>query len=134
MNPLALAMAGLLFGSGLAGLDSPAARPATVVAESRPVAQALASVAPVMRDPWLGQDKAQHLFMSFALTTMTFGVARATGMRSRTALPVSAGVTLAAGIAKEMDDRRQGRFFSARDLVFDLLGIGLGLTLASYTH
>jgi uncharacterized protein YfiM (DUF2279 family) len=91
----------------------------------------VASAAP---DPWLGQDKAQHLFMSFALTDMAFGLARATGMDARAAMPVAAGFTLAAGIGKEIYDRWSGRFFSGRDLAFDLLGIGVGLTLASYTR
>lgn len=85
-------------------------------------------------DPWLGEDKARHLFMSFALTTLTFGAARVAGLDAHAAMPVAAGVTVVAGVGKELHDERSGRFFSFRDLAYDMLGLGLGLTLAAYTR
>ncbi len=133
MTGLSLLLAALVFAPGTAPLGHamapPPAAPTALAAPSWPV-----TVGAARGDAWTGEDKAQHLFMSFALTAMTYGVARAAGMEARVALPVAGGLGLAAGIGKEIHDRRRGGFFSTRDLAFDLLGIGLGLTLASYTR
>ncbi|HKJ93347.1 MAG TPA: hypothetical protein VJ957_09265 [Longimicrobiales bacterium] len=131
MSTLSLALAALTLTFAAAGGDTTTTR--LPVAFDRPPRPAPA-LAPPAADPWLGEDKARHLFMSFALTTMAFGAGRAGGLDVTIAMPVAAGITLGAGIGKEIHDRRSGRIFSTRDLVFDLLGIGLGLTLASYTR
>lgn len=133
MSILPLLLAGLALSFPVGHGERATRTEALAVAPLVPSA-ATAALASAARDPWLGQDKAQHLFMSFALTDMAFGLARAAGMDARVAMPVAAGVTLAAGIGKEIHDKRSGRFFSLRDLAFDLLGMGVGLTLASYTR
>lgn len=134
MSILSLLLAGLTLGFSPDGHGGPATRTEALAVAPLAPAAATAALASVARDPWLGQDKAQHLFMSFALTDMAFGLARAAGLDARAAMPVAAGAALAAGIGKEIYDRRHGRFFSLRDLAFDLLGMGVGLTLASYTR
>lgn len=150
MNMLALVLSALVYGLGgsvsavpAAGKECVAAVTSSSVASPWVVVPVLREerlgsapvvVAPAARDPWLREDKAQHLFMSFALTTMTFGAARAAGLDARAAMPIAAGVTLAAGVGKEIHDKRSGRFFSIRDLAFDVAGVGLGLTLAAYTR
>jgi VanZ family protein len=140
MNPLPLLLTALVLASARAPRDTPVAHgnvleaPLVFATPSAATPRTASVAAPVVRDPWLGVDKARHLFMAFALTTMTFGAGRAAGLDARAAMPVAVGVTLAAGFGKEIHDQRRGRFFSVRDLAFDLLGLGLGLTLGSYTR
>lgn len=80
-------------------------------------------------DPWLGRDKAAHLALSLSLVGFSYHLVRMEGDRDRgTAGAASLGLTLAAGLAKELVDRRRpGGRFSYRDLLFDLAGAGLGM-------
>jgi uncharacterized protein YfiM (DUF2279 family) len=90
--------------------------------------------APSTPDRWFAEDKVQHLFLSFAVTNLTYGSARLVGMDSGPAL-VTAGVTAgAAGIGKEIYDYSTGGHFSLRDLVWDGAGIAAGLTLVSHAR
>lgn len=146
MNALPYLLAALMFAPAVAGrgpsvafmapmpLSFVAPLPLSTGSVGAAVPQPASADLPAGRDPWLAEDKTRHLFMSFALTMLTFGAAEAAGADGRVAKPVAAGVTLATGIGKEIHDERSGRFFSLRDLAFDVLGIGLGLTLASYTR
>jgi len=83
-------------------------------------------------DPWLGRDKVLHAAGSFLMTLSTQYVLQAKLGASRDqALPVSAGVVLGLGLAKEVaDSRRPVRpFFSTRDLVADAVGVALAVGL-----
>lgn len=85
-----------------------------------------------LHDPWLGRDKALHAGGSFLLTLSGQYVLTAKLSASEgTALPISAGTTLALGLAKEvMDSRRAVRpHFSTRDLVADAVGVALAVGL-----
>jgi putative lipoprotein len=85
-------------------------------------------------DRWLGEDKLQHFFLSFALTNMTYGVGRWTGM-DPTAASVTAGATAAAaGIGKEIYDHQHGGRFSVKDLTWDGLGIATGLVVTAHAR
>jgi len=82
-------------------------------------------------DPWMGRDKFSHLALSLSLVGFGYHLARmeagAGRAQSRTA---ALGAALSLGLAKEFYDRkRPGPGFSYRDLVFDLMGSGLGLLL-----
>ena len=61
---------------------------------------------------------------------MGFGVLRSARVRQRPALVAAGVVSLAAGIGKELHDRRSGGDPSVRDLVWDIAGIALGSVLA----
>jgi hypothetical protein len=74
-------------------------------------------------DAWLGADKFQHFWVSFAATAYSFGAVRAAGVEAGVALYIAVPVAAAAGFGKEVHDRRRGGFFSMRDLVADGLGI-----------
>jgi uncharacterized protein YfiM (DUF2279 family) len=82
-----------------------------------------------MRDPWVGEDKAQHLAMSYAITTFGYSGVRSAGAGRDASLALAAGSAIAAGLTKEVLDRRRGGIFSYRDLVADLVGIGAGVLL-----
>lgn len=73
-------------------------------------------------DPWIAEDKLQHLGMSAAITTFSYGSARAAGFDRGPALTVSIVAAATAGIAKEIYDRKAGRPFSFKDLFWDALG------------
>jgi uncharacterized protein YfiM (DUF2279 family) len=80
-------------------------------------------------DPWFGDDKLRHLTMSFAATGFAFAAGRALGV-GEAAAPAAAAASLASGIAKELYDVRAGRFFSIRDLAWDVAGVIAGYALA----
>ena len=83
-------------------------------------------------DPWLAMDKLQHVAFSFFITTGSqYGLVNKLEVRERRALPVSVGISVIAGISKEMYDRRSAPSgtFSKRDLVADGIGIALAAGL-----
>ncbi len=80
-------------------------------------------------DAWLGEDKARHFLMSFAVTTLGYGVGRTVGLDAEQARLAGAAGSAVAGLGKEVYDDRAGTFFSVRDLVWDALGIALGMAL-----
>lgn len=88
-----------------------------------PVPEADAIRAPAA-DAWIGPDKAQHFWVSYAAAAFVFAAAVAGDADRDLALGVAAGSAFALGLAKEFDDVRRGRIFSVRDLVADALGIG----------
>jgi uncharacterized protein YfiM (DUF2279 family) len=75
-------------------------------------------------DAWLGSDKFQHFWLSYATAAFTFAGVRSASGDSGTALWIALPVAAAAGVGKEVHDRRRGGIFSMRDLVADALGIG----------
>jgi uncharacterized protein YfiM (DUF2279 family) len=84
----------------------------------------LASSAPQVPDPWFAEDKLKHFFTSFVVTSLAASGARAAGLDRGPATAAGAGVGVAAGLYKEVRDRRAGDFFSVRDLLWDIAGVG----------
>lgn len=82
-------------------------------------------------DRWFAEDKLRHFFMSYATTQIAYGAARLAGAERDPALIGAAGASAAAGVWKEWRDRRLGGPFSGRDLVWDALGTGAGVAVAS---
>ena len=79
-------------------------------------------------DLWLGPDKALHAGGSFLITlSAQYALTDKAGLSNGEALPVSAAVALALGVAKEVRDSRRavGPHFSWRDLAADALGVAL---------
>lgn len=75
-----------------------------------------------VHDAWIAEDKFQHLGMSAAITTFSYGSARLAGVDARPALTLSIAVAATAAIGKEIFDRRAGRPFSFKDLMWDAFG------------
>jgi uncharacterized protein YfiM (DUF2279 family) len=109
----------------LAASPAPARQPAALNAWAAP--PHAASQNP-RSDPWLGDDKFRHLTMSFASTSFAFAAARSAGV-DEAAAP-AAVAAFVGGIGKELYDVRAGRFFSVRDLAWDLAGVLAGYALA----
>jgi putative lipoprotein len=80
-------------------------------------------------DPWFGRDKVRHLGASAAIQIIGFGVLRSARLGQRPALVLAGVTTLAAGVGKELHDRRSGGHPSVRDLAWDLTGLALGAAL-----
>lgn len=76
------------------------------------------------RDPWFGADKVKHFAASAVVQGMGYGALRATSAGHRSSLIGATLVTAAAGVGKELHDRRAGGPFSPRDLAWDAAGAG----------
>ncbi|MBO8131898.1 MAG: VanZ family protein [Candidatus Marinimicrobia bacterium] len=81
------------------------------------------------RDKWLAFDKYQHLTASFFLVTANYYFFnRYNDYSSQNAKKYSAIVTFNIGLLKEFYDRYYKKtYFSRKDLVIDMVGIGLAL-------
>ena len=84
-------------------------------------------------DKWLGEDKWKHFMISSFISSFTYKFFRdGFNNKKEDSILFSSGITLSLGIGKEIKDRRKpkGRF-SYKDLVFDVLGTGLGIFLVT---
>lgn len=77
-------------------------------------------------DRWLAQDKLYHFAGSAAIQGAGHALGRAAGLDYRDAAWTAAGLTLGVGVAKELLDRADGRFFSWKDLTADIAGGATG--------
>lgn len=89
---------------------------------------------PPSSDRWFGEDKLKHFFMSLAIVNVAYGGTRTAGVDHRLAVTVSAGLGAAAGLGKELYDHNTGGDASARDLLWDALGVAAGAVLAAHTR
>nr|MBA2668806.1 DUF2279 domain-containing protein [Gemmatimonadota bacterium] len=84
------------------------------------------------RDPWLAEDKLMHFAASFAATALSASAARATGLDAGRSALAGAVVGSGLGLWKEVQDhRRPDGFFSYRDVVWDIAGVGAATTVMS---
>ena len=84
-------------------------------------------------DKWVAWDKVEHLGVSAFLSGVSYCVFRDFYYNNQeSSIYFSASLTFSAGLGKEFYDKKtpQGRF-SYKDLVADILGIGLGLWIAT---
>lgn len=77
-------------------------------------------------DPWLGEDKLRHFFVSALVQGTAHTVLRANGHDHREAAWTAGAVTLTVGVGKEVWDARRGRIFSWKDLAADGAGGATG--------
>ena len=84
-----------------------------------------------LSDPWLGKDKADHLLASVFLTAGSFYFLKEEQNFSQgKSMNLSITFAFSLGIAKEIrDGSLKGRAASVKDVVADILGIGIGAFL-----
>lgn len=83
------------------------------------------SVGDPPRDRWFSEDKLKHFVASFVITSLSASGARAAGLDAGASTWVGAGVGAGFGVWKEIRDARlPDATVSARDLVWDLAGVG----------
>jgi uncharacterized protein YfiM (DUF2279 family) len=83
------------------------------------------------RDEWFAEDKLKHMFTSMAVVGYGHASARTAGAARGPSVAIGVSLSAVAGLWKEWHDRRQGRAFSPRDLVWDAVGIAAGALLVS---
>lgn len=84
-------------------------------------------------DRWFAKDKVEHLGVSAFLSGVSYSIFRDFyNNDEKSSIYFSAAFTFGAGLGKEFYDLRtpQGTF-SFKDLAADILGIGLGLWIAT---
>jgi len=87
-------------------------------------------------DPWLGKDKLDHFLTSAFLVGAAYNYNRELfSMSHKQALRFSVSFSFTIGVSKEVWDKTSKRGSpSYRDLVADLLGIGLGFLILSQAN
>ena len=91
-------------------------------------------VAPVFAqsgDRWLAEDKLQHAFASLTVVVFAYAGSRVVTLNSSPALTVAVSAGAVTGVCKELRDKKSGKPFRARDLVWDAVGIGASALLVS---
>jgi len=81
-------------------------------------------------DDWLGRDKALHFSVSALLASGTYAVSAAFFEARYPPLLLGAGVSLGAGIGKELADLAGYGTPSWKDLAWDVIGTVAGLAVA----
>jgi uncharacterized protein YfiM (DUF2279 family) len=84
-------------------------------------------------DKWWGKDKVKHFVLSAFLAGVSYKIYHnKLHNRKEHSLYFSSGFTFSLGLGKEIyDETRPQKKFSYKDLVYDLLGIGVGLLIAT---
>jgi putative lipoprotein len=85
-------------------------------------------------DSWFGPDKLQHFFTSAFVQSFGYAALRRSGVEHPAALAGASVVTAAAGVGKELRDRRAYGEFSVRDLAWDVAGAGSATVLLVRTQ
>ena len=85
-------------------------------------------------DGWFGIDKIKHFFVSAFINSVSYSAMQAAGVNHRPAMAGAIGITMAAGVARELHDMRvPGNLFSLRDLTWDAIGTAVGATVTAHT-
>ena len=84
-------------------------------------------------DKWWGKDKAKHFLVSAFLAGACYKIYHNQWHNKKEhSLYFSTGFTLSLGLGKEIyDNTRPRNKFSYKDLIYDLLGIGVGLFIVT---
>jgi len=84
-------------------------------------------------DRWLAWDKVEHFGISAFLSATSYEIFRDFYHNNQeSSLYFSSALTFSLGVGKEIyDEKRPNGRFSYKDLVADILGIGLGLWIAT---
>ena len=72
-------------------------------------------------DSWIGRDKAKHVLVSAMVHSVAFSATRIVADR-QPAQAVGAAAVVSVGLLKEIADRKAGRQFSVRDLLWGIAG------------
>ncbi|MGB2697586.1 MAG: hypothetical protein WBD28_06985 [Candidatus Zixiibacteriota bacterium] len=84
-------------------------------------------------DKWWGKDKAKHFLVSAFLAGTCYRIYHnQLHNKKEHSLYLSTGFTLSLGLGKEIyDDARPQKKFSYKDLIYDIMGIGVGLLIVT---
>jgi uncharacterized protein YfiM (DUF2279 family) len=99
----------------------------------RPTGPAVYEINTIAQDRLLGEDKMKHFALSYMITVSTFGAARTVTDHDASVL-TGAALGAAAGIVKEIYDKRNDQSASTRDLLWDAAGVAVGVLIARQTR
>jgi len=82
---------------------------------------------------WWGKDKVQHFLLSGVIAGFSYKICKDAFNKDKdTSLKFSIGFTLSLGLGKEVYDHiKPEKSFCGKDLVFDILGAGSGIFIAT---
>jgi uncharacterized protein YfiM (DUF2279 family) len=85
------------------------------------------------KDEWIAPDKAKHLIASMIATVFSYNLSKSNfNLSEDNSKFIGVSFSLSLGIAKEIRDSfKENNFFSYKDLIADLAGIGIGMILIS---
>ncbi len=86
------------------------------------------------RDTFLGPDKVKHFLLSAFIESVGFSGMQVIGANRSTSLAAATAVTAAAGLTRELHDRRTKGLFSLGDLTWDALGAGAALLVIQHSE
>ena len=85
-------------------------------------------------DPWFGIDKLKHFFLSAFINSVAYSALQAAGANHRSSMAGAIGITMAAGLGREIHDMRvPGNIFSVRDFTWDAIGTVAGAAITAHT-
>jgi len=87
-----------------------------------------------VEDKWLGWDKAGHFLISGFLAGSSYSIYHKSFDNDKESSIYFASIfTLSLGVGKEISDMRKPKDkFSYKDIIFDILGISVGILIASH--
>ena len=81
-----------------------------------------------LEQTWTSRDKIYHFGVSAVAAAAVYGGARWVGVKRWPAMGIAVGLTGAAGIVREIQDRRRPeKYFSEKDLLWNAGGIVVGV-------
>jgi putative lipoprotein len=90
-----------------------------------------ASPRAVKKDEWFAKDKAKHFSASFLIGTLTYSIARAGEADKDDASIIGFSFSSTCGIAKEINDEVKHNDWSYKDLIWDFIGGGVGVSVSN---
>ncbi len=93
--------------------------------------QKTASLPAAKKDEWLAKDKAKHFTASFLIGALTYSIARAGEADKDDASIIGFSFSSTCGIAKEINDEIQRNDWSYKDLIWDFIGGGFGVSVSN---
>ena len=93
--------------------------------------QKTASPHTAKKDEWFAKDKAQHFSASFLIGALTYAIARAREADKDDASIIAFSFSSTCGIAKELNDEVKRNDWSYKDLIWDLIGGGVGVSVSN---
>ena len=93
--------------------------------------QKTASPHTAKKDEWFAKDKAQHFSASFLIGALTYAIVRAGEADKDDASIIAFSFSSTCGIAKELNDEVKRNDWSYKDLIWDLIGGGVGVSVSN---
>ncbi|MBC8553269.1 MAG: hypothetical protein H8D23_26925 [Candidatus Brocadiales bacterium] len=83
------------------------------------------------KDEWFAKDKLKHFSASFLIGAATYSVARWGNASKDDASIIGFFISSTCGIAKEINDEARRDNWSYKDLIWDFIGGGAGVSLSN---